>query len=81
MRRLRRDETQQWNSTTMNSAYRHDSLSHDIVQIWYRLKESIKDLALLSAYRQLMSADQLLREKRFRFERLARALQRICRDA
>ena len=44
-------------------------LSRDIVQIWYALTESITDSALLAAYRQLMSADERLREKRFRFEK------------
>jgi len=44
-------------------------LSCDIVQIWYAPTESITDPALLAAYRQLMSADERLREKRFRFEK------------
>ena len=44
-------------------------LSHNVVEIWYALTESINDPALLSAYRQLMSADERLREKRFRFEK------------
>ena len=44
-------------------------LSRNVVEIWYALTESINDPALLSAYRQLMSPDERLREKRFRFEK------------
>jgi 4'-phosphopantetheinyl transferase len=44
-------------------------LSHNIVEVWYTLTDSINDPALLSAYRRLMSADERLREKRFRFEK------------
>jgi 4'-phosphopantetheinyl transferase len=49
----------------MNFTRLHDG----IVQIWYSLPETINNPELLSEYRRLMSADERLREKRFRFEK------------
>src|ERR1039458_10295513 len=53
----------------MHLAMNSTRLRNGVVNILYTFPETINDPELLSAYRQLMSADERLREKRFRFER------------